>query len=156
MTRCCVIGSPISHSLSPVLHQAAYRELGLEWGYESFEVTEPELEPFLANLDDSWRGISLTMPLKRAAYRAVDQVVDDTAEYLEVINTIVFEGTTMIGYNTDVDGVVDALREHDIEFVGEMIVVGGGATAATALAAIRSMGGLKATVAVRDTSRVLF
>jgi shikimate dehydrogenase len=156
MTRCCVIGSPIAHSLSPVLHEAAYRELGLDWEYDAFEITEPELDPFLSNLDDSWRGISLTMPLKQAAYRLVDDVPDQYAENLGVVNTIVFDATARVGYNTDVSGVVAALRENGIEFVGEIVVVGAGATAASALAAVRNMGALKATIAVRDRARAQY
>jgi shikimate dehydrogenase len=155
MTRCCVVGSPIAHTLSPVLHEAAYRALGLDWEYDSFEITEPELRPFLANLDESWRGISLTMPLKREAYRVVDEVDDMYAEDLRVVNTIVFtdDERRLVGYNTDVDGVVRALRDHDIEFVGEILVVGGGATAMSALVSIRQLGGLKASVAVRDPAK---
>jgi shikimate dehydrogenase len=156
MTRCCVIGSPIAHSLSPVLHQAAYRELGLDWGYDAIEITEPELDPFLTNLDFRWRGVSVTMPLKRAAYRAVDEVPDDHAERLGVVNTIVFDDTKMLGYNTDVGGFVAALHENGIEFVGEILVVGAGATAASALAAVRNMGALKATIAVRDRARAQY
>ena len=158
MRRCCVIGSPIAHSLSPVLHEAAYRELGLDWEYDAFEITEPELDPFVSNLDQTWRGISLTMPLKQAAYRLVDEVADDYAENLRVVNTMVISDDLgpIVGYNTDVDGVVGALRDHGIEFVGEIVVVGGGATAASALAAVRNMGALKATVAVRDRTRAQY
>jgi shikimate dehydrogenase len=158
MRRCCVVGSPIAHSLSPVLHEAAYRELGLDWEYDAFEITEPELLPFMMNLDESWRGVSLTMPLKRVAYRVADQVDDDYAENLGVVNTLVIvDGKgTILGYNTDVDGFVAALRENGIEFVGEILVVGGGATAASALASIRQMGGLKATIAVRDRGRAQY
>ena len=68
-TRCGVAGSPIGHSLSPVLHRAAYAHLGLDWSYDRHEVAEHELEAFLDALDDSWRGLSLTMPLKHEALR---------------------------------------------------------------------------------------
>jgi shikimate dehydrogenase len=67
--RCAVLGSPIDHSLSPVLHRAAYAELKLPWTYEAIEVEERELPGFIAGRDRSWRGLSLTMPLKRAVAR---------------------------------------------------------------------------------------
>jgi shikimate dehydrogenase len=150
-----VLGSPISHSLSPVLHEAAYRELGLDWEYTAHDVTEAQLGPFLSKLDESWRGVSLTMPLKREAWRLVDAVADRWADELRVINTIVIDDhdRTMLGYNTDVDGFVGALGEHGIEVVEEMVVVGGGATAASAIAAIRQLGCLRASVAVRNPDR---
>ena len=71
--RCAVLGSPIAHSLSPVLHRAAYAELGLDWKYEAIEVKENGLEAFLDDLTDEWRGLSLTMPLKRVALDLVDE-----------------------------------------------------------------------------------
>src|SRR5919199_6153803 len=65
--RAAVLGSPIGHSLSPVLHRAAFAALGLEdWDYTALECDEAALPGLLADLDDSWRGLSLTMPLKRA------------------------------------------------------------------------------------------
>lgn len=70
-----VLGHPVAHSLSPVLHRAAYAALGLQdWRYEIHDVDEPELAGFLAGLDPSWAGLSLTMPLKQVALRSVDVV----------------------------------------------------------------------------------
>ena len=66
--RAAVLGSPIAHSLSPVLHRAAYAELGLGWIYEAIEVREEDLASFLDSRDESWVGLSLTMPLKRAVF----------------------------------------------------------------------------------------
>ena len=64
--RCAVIGSPIAHSLSPVLHRAAYKWLGLDWVYERHEVKADEVGPFVARLGNQWRGLSVTMPCKKA------------------------------------------------------------------------------------------
>ena len=76
VTRCAVLGSPIAHSLSPVLHRAAYAELGLDWTYDAVEVDEAGLPGFVAGLDASWRGLSLTMPLKRTVLPLLDEVTD--------------------------------------------------------------------------------
>jgi shikimate dehydrogenase len=158
--RCGVIGSPIAHSLSPVLHRAAYRHLDLDWEYDAYDVSERDLEAFIENaLIEHWRGLSVTMPLKRRARFLCDQV-DDLAERLEAVNTIVIDDKplrrTMFGYNTDVNGFIDAFGENGVDFIGEVLVVGGGATAAAALAAVRRMGGYRATIAVRDPRRAQF
>jgi shikimate dehydrogenase len=149
-----VLGSPIAHSLSPVLHRAAYRELGLDWTYDAHEVTEAGLSEFVDGLDESWRGLSLTMPLKRAAIDVCDEV-HAPAEDLQSVNTVVISGDERLrsGYNTDVVGFIEAFRDNGVEFVGSVLVLGGGATAASALAAARHLGAWRATVAVRDPAK---
>ena len=72
--RAAVLGSPIAHSLSPALHRAAYVHLGLNWQYGRYEVDEAGLPDFFRGLDESWRGLSLTMPLKQVAIACVDEV----------------------------------------------------------------------------------
>lgn len=87
--KCAVLGSPISHSLSPVLHRAAYRELGLtSWTYEAHEVPESGLGAFVAGLDEHWRGLSLTMPLKAVALEVATEV-DEVARRAGAANTLV-------------------------------------------------------------------
>lgn len=114
-SRAAVLGHPIGHSLSPVLHRAAYESLGLgDWSYEAVDVTEDTLESFLAGLDDSWKGLSLTMPLKQTVMGMLDHV-DPLAVVTGAVNTVVFQGAgasrTLVGANTDVYGLVAALRE---------------------------------------------
>ncbi|MET8768428.1 shikimate dehydrogenase [Streptomyces sp. NPDC004658] len=135
--RAAVLGSPIAHSLSPVLHRAAYDELGLtDWSYERFEVGEAELPGFLDGLGPEWAGLSLTMPLKRAVIPLLDEI-SDTAASVDAVNTLVFtEDGRRLGDNTDIPGMVAALREHGIEQVGSAAVLGAGATASSALAAL--------------------
>ncbi|GAT84738.1 shikimate dehydrogenase [Streptomyces sp. F-3] len=132
-----MLGSPIAHSLSPVLHRAAYEELGLtHWSYERFEVDEAGLPGFIEGLGPEWAGLSLTMPLKRAVIPLLDSI-SDTAASVEAVNTVVFtEDGRRIGDNTDVPGMVAALREHGIEQVDSAAVLGAGATASSALAAL--------------------
>ena len=135
--RAAVLGSPIAHSLSPVLHRAAYQELGLkDWSYDRFEVDEQALPGFLADLGPEWAGLSLTMPLKRAVIPLLDSV-SDTAASVEAVNTVVFtEDGRRVGDNTDIPGMVAALRERGIEEVDSAAILGAGATASSALAAL--------------------
>ncbi|MFB7333454.1 shikimate dehydrogenase [Streptomyces adustus] len=135
--RAAVLGSPIAHSLSPVLHRAAYDRLGLDgWTYDRFDVDEAALPGFFAELGPEWAGLSLTMPLKRAVIPLLDGI-SETAAAIETVNTVVFtEGGRRVGDNTDVPGMVAALRERGIEQVDTAAVLGAGATASSALAAL--------------------
>jgi shikimate dehydrogenase len=152
MTRCAVLGSPIRHSLSPVLHHAAYEVLGLDWTYEALEVTEDGLAVFLDGLDDTWRGLSLTMPLKRTVVSLVD-ALSDRAEQAQAANTVVLERGRRTGHNTDVGGISAALRERGVEGVSSAVVLGGGATAASAILGLADLGCREVTLLVRDPSR---
>src|ERR1700761_861579 len=89
LRRAAVLGSPVAHSLSPVLHRAAYAELGLtDWSYDRFETDEAALPGFLEGLGPEWAGLSLTMPLKRAVIPLLDEI-SDTAASVEAVNTVV-------------------------------------------------------------------
>ncbi|MFE1840937.1 shikimate dehydrogenase [Streptomyces sviceus] len=135
--RAAVLGKPIAHSLSPVLHRAAYEELGLTgWSYDRFELDEAALPAFVEQLGPEWAGLSLTMPLKRAVIPLLDGV-SDTAASVEAVNTVVFtEDGRRLGDNTDIPGMVAALRERGIEQVDSAAILGAGATASSALAAL--------------------
>ncbi|MET8951890.1 shikimate dehydrogenase [Streptomyces sp. NPDC004393] len=135
--RAAVLGSPIAHSLSPVLHRAAYDELGLtNWSYDRFEIDEAALPGFFADLGPEWAGLSLTMPLKRAVIPLLD-AISDTAAGVEAVNTVVFtEDGRRVGDNTDIPGMVAALRERGVEQVDSAAILGAGATASSALAAL--------------------
>ncbi|MFE3638326.1 shikimate dehydrogenase [Streptomyces sp. NPDC059168] len=135
--RAAVLGSPIAHSLSPVLHRAAYEALGLGgWSYDRFEIDEAALPGFLDGLGPEWAGLSLTMPLKRAVIPLVDEI-SETAASVDAVNTVVLtEDGRRLGDNTDIPGMVAALREHGIEQVESAAILGAGATASSALAAL--------------------
>ncbi|MGX1882121.1 shikimate dehydrogenase [Streptomyces sp. NPDC055287] len=152
--RAAVLGSPIAHSLSPVLHRAAYAELGLaHWSYDRFEVDEAGLPGFFAELDPSWAGLSLTMPLKRAVIPLLDEI-SDTAASVEAVNTVVLtEDGRRIGDNTDIPGMIAALHERGIEKVGSAAVLGAGATASSALAALSRLCTGAVTAYVRSSAR---
>lgn len=151
--RCAVLGSPVSHSLSPVLHRAAYRHLGLDWTYTAHEVAEDELKGFLAGLDRSWRGLSLTMPLKRVGLELATQV-SGLARAVGAVNTLLIEADgRLLGENTDVPGMVAAVGEHGGAGARRCCVWGGGATAAGALAAVSDLGSREVHLHARDPRR---
>jgi shikimate dehydrogenase len=156
--RAAVLGSPIAHSLSPVLHRAAYQRLGLtDWRYDAFEVDEQALPDFLGGLDpagDGWAGLSLTMPLKRAVMPLLDSV-GETALAVEAVNTVVFGADgARHGTNTDIPGLVAAFAERGIIKVAAAAVLGGGATGASTLAALASIVEGGVDVYVRSPSSV--
>ncbi|MEV0964851.1 shikimate dehydrogenase [Streptomyces sp. NPDC049910] len=152
--RAAVLGSPIAHSLSPVLHRAAYAALGLTgWSYDRFEVTEADLSGFLRGLDASWAGLSLTMPLKRAVIPLLDGI-SDTAAAVEAVNTVVIgDDGRRTGDNTDIPGMVGALHERGVAEVDHAAVLGAGATASSALAALGRICTGPVTAYVRSRAR---
>lgn len=151
--KAAVLGSPIAHSLSPVLHRAAYRALGLtDWSYEAIECDEARLPGLLAGCGPGWAGLSLTMPLKRAVLPLLDET-DPLAVATGGANTVVFGGGRRLGYNTDVPGLVAALHEAGVKRAGPVVILGAGATACSALAALRELGAGQVTAAVRDPAR---
>ena len=150
--RAAVLGKPVGHSLSPLLHRAAYAALGLDWTYDAVEVDADGLAAFLSGLDDDWRGLSLTMPLKRAAIPLCSDL-DEVARVTHAANTLTFRGGGVQGANTDVPGMVDALAGAGTTSVERAAVLGGGATAAAAVAALARICTGPAEVFVRTPER---
>jgi shikimate dehydrogenase len=154
--RAAVLGSPISHSLSPALHTAAYAALGLTWWrYEAIECDEAGLSALVDRCGPDWAGLSLTMPLKRTVLPLLDRV-EPLATQVGCANTVVFAAAQRLGYNTDVAGIVAALAEHGVgeqKPIGPALIIGGGATACAALAALRELGENSITAAVRNADR---
>lgn len=168
-TRLAVLGSPIAHSLSPMLHAAAYGVLGLDWRYEAIDVRGPALREFVETRDADWRGLSLTMPLKRDVLELLTDA-DQLTELTGGANTVVFDrderaidvvpetehsadsGVRLHGFNTDVAGIVAAFADVGVTRLGSVQVLGGGATAASVLVAARALGAETATVSARTAS----
>jgi shikimate dehydrogenase len=146
--RAAVLGSPIAHSLSPLLHRAAYAELGLPWTYDAHEVDEDALPGFVAGLGPEWAGLSLTMPLKRAVLPLLDWT-SSAARAVGAVNTVVLARGRRLGANTDVPGMVAALDERALPRIATATVLGGGATAASALAALRRLSVRTPAIVVR-------
>jgi shikimate dehydrogenase len=148
--RAAVLGSPIAHSLSPVLHSSAYQALGLDgWSYRAIECDEERLPGLLGSCGRDWAGLSLTMPLKRTVLPLLDQAEPLVTE-VGGANTVVFADGARHGYNTDVAGMIMALTEACAAVAAPALILGGGATACAALAALRGLGADGATAAVRD------
>lgn len=144
----------MAHSLSPVLHNAAYAALGLHgWYYDRHDCGEDELAGFVAGLGPEWVGLSLTMPLKRVALEVADEVTP-LAAAVGAANTLLFDSRRRVRVdNTDVAGIVQALREAGVDHVGHAVVLGAGGTAQAALAALRELGVRAPDVLVRDPAR---
>lgn len=147
--RAAVLGHPIAHSLSPVLHRAAYAALGLDWRYDAIDVTADGLPAFVAGLDASWAGLSLTMPLKAAVLPLLDEAAPLVAR-VGGANTVVFSDGRRVGHNTDVFGVGQAVRSAtpDLRF-STVGIVGAGSTASAALVAASDL----ATAEIRVSAR---
>lgn len=150
--RCAVLGRPIAHSLSPTLHRTAYEVLGLDWQYDAIEVGSEDLLAFLGGLGSEWRGLSLTMPLKRTVFPLLDEV-SERATMAQAANTVVLEDGHLVGDNTDIPGAVAAIRERYDGPLENAVVLGGGATAASVLLALADLGCRRASLVVRSPER---
>ncbi len=154
-----VLGSPIAHSQSPALHRAAYRELGLDWSYEAIDVTTDSLGEFLRTRGPEWRGLSLTMPLKNAVLHYADSV-DGIARLTRAANTVLFRhdtnGRSTNLFNTDVWGIQQAFERSGVLRLDSVVIVGGGATAASAAVAATRLGAREVTIAARTPAKAAF
>lgn len=155
--RAAIVGSPVAHSLSPVVHSAAYAALGLRgWSYERIECSADGLSTMVDGLDGRWCGLSVTMPGKRAAL-ALAAECTPRAVAVGAANTLVpLPGDGWRADCTDVDGVLGALTAAG-GFRGadgaHGVVLGAGGTAAATLAAFAVLGVASATLVVREPSR---
>lgn len=168
MSRAAVLGSPIGHSLSPALHRAAYAALGLDdWSYEAIDVPAGGLAEFIAGLDESWAGLSLTMPLKTEALALPSTMVSASDEIVQLTgsaNTVLLSpapggGPVRSLANTDVAGIVRAIQRSgglpapDADGGLSAAILGAGATARSAVAAVAQLGARRLRVLARRPER---
>lgn len=139
MPYAAVIGDPIDHSLSPLLHRAAYATAGIAWDYRKIRVAAEDLDAFIEAWDGDCRGLSVTMPHKHAVMAHLDHV-DGLAKATGAVNTIVKQGGLLVGFNTDVYGIVEAVRRSGRQSCERCVIVGAGSTASSALAAACELG----------------
>lgn len=157
MRRAGVVGSPVAHSLSPVLHRAAYQALGLtDWRYDRHEVPAGALAAHVAGLASEWVGLSVTMPGKEEALALATDASPD-AVLSGAANTLVPRDGGWYADNTDIAGLATAVElELDRTAAGpvrQALVLGGGATARSAVLALRRLGAREITLVVRDRVR---
>lgn len=145
-----VIGSPISQSKSPIIHRAGHRVLGLDWTYSAVEISEGRLLQFIETLDDTWQGLSVTMPLKVEATR-IARELDPLAEVTGVTNTLLRTREGWKGFNTDVFGIQSALTQAFASAAPRVVILGSGATATSAaFAAFQSNPNARVTLIARN------
>jgi shikimate dehydrogenase len=150
--RCAVLGDPVGHSLSPALHRAGYAAVGLGWEYRLHRVPAGGLAAFVGGLGPEWRGLSLTMPLKREALDLADRVAP-SATLAGAANTLVLVDGEVHADNTDVPGAAAAVRERYDGPLTEATVLGGGATAASVSLALAGLGVSRIRLLVRSPGR---
>lgn len=151
-TRAAVIGSPVSHSLSPAIHSASFAALGIDWMYEAVEVTHDSLGTFMASVrGGGFGGLSVTMPLKEAVIAHLDSL-DDDARTLNAVNCVSVGNGELRGHNTDGDGCCDAIEsEGSVGLVGQRtVLLGAGGTARSVALALARRG---ADIVVVNRSR---
>ncbi|MDH5624395.1 MAG: shikimate dehydrogenase [Candidatus Bathyarchaeota archaeon] len=134
-TRVCgIIGDPVEHSLSPVMHNAAFEELNLDFVYVAFRVRREELgEAIIGARSLNLHGLNVTMPHKNAAMKYLDEI-DSTARSIGAVNTILNKEGRLIGYNTDGIGALKALKENGITPKGKKLLLLGAGGAGKAIA----------------------
>lgn len=153
--RAAVLGSPIEHSKSPVLHRAAYRALGLdEWTYDRIECTAEQLPGLVDGFGPDWVGVSVTMPGKVAALTYASERTE-RAVLAGSANTLLRTTSGWRADCTDVDGVVGALRDAGIDDLtgAAVTVVGAGGTSRPAIVALATLGAASVTVVARSADR---
>ena len=130
---CGVIGDPIEHTMSPVMHNAAFNKLGLDYLYIPFRVRKEELAQAVAGVRAlNITGLNVTLPHKVAIIPMLDRL-DPLAEKIGAVNTIVNHDGVLRGYNTDAEGFLQALLEHEVEPRGKNVVVLGAGGASRAI-----------------------
>jgi shikimate dehydrogenase len=153
--RAAVIGSPIRHSLSPVIQNAAFQAAGIDGWFEAIEVLADSVEPFFRSIRrDPWLGINVTIPHKEAAFRLVDSRSVD-AERAGAVNTVVRRGSALEGHNTDITGFLRALTD-DAGFDpagARVVVLGAGGAARACVVALAQAGAADIVVVNRDPER---
>jgi shikimate dehydrogenase len=150
-----LLGNPVGHSLSPPMHEAGYRELGLDARYVTFEPAKEDFDDAVAGARAlGVRGLNVTIPFKRDALAHPDIEADSLAERIGAVNTIDFGGEQVTGHNTDAAGVTRAFEHHDVDLAGEGVVVGAGGAGRAAAFALADAG-VDVTIANRTESKAI-
>ncbi|MGY3751024.1 shikimate dehydrogenase [Vagococcus acidifermentans] len=139
-----VIATPIKHSLSPLIHNTAFQELGIDAVYLAFDVEPARFEHVFDSIRDlNMLGVNLSMPYKEPAYRLADEL-SEAARLIGAVNTIVNQNGRLTGYNTDGEGFVNSLKEARINVTGKRVTVLGAGGAAKAIISQLALTGVEA------------
>lgn len=134
MLNLAVIGDPIAHSKSPVIHSYVMEELNIPYTYSSFQVKKGELSDFLKLArEKEIHGFNITMPHKADIIPFLDEI-DEEARRYQAVNTVQIANGKLYGYNTDADGYTAALRDTGVTFEGRHVVILGAGGVVTTLA----------------------
>ena len=153
--KVAVIGSPVKHSLSPAMHNAAYKYLGIDWEYVTYEIDSKEISDVVNKIrslfnDDNFSGLNITMPHKEAAFNASDKA-HGAAQRLGTVNTMIVDETGMLhGYSTDGDGFIYGLKSNNVKIQGCKFLVIGAGSAAKAICDSLYMQGAHVFVTARN------
>lgn len=150
----CVLGSPCSHSISPMMHNASFEALGLDYCYLAFEVDENTLPDVVTGLRAmNARGFNLTMPNKNLMASLCDEL-SPAARFIGAVNTVVNENGTLIGHNTDGVGYMQSVIDAGFDIIGKKMTLLGAGGAATAIMVQAALDGVaEIAVFLRKTSR---
>lgn len=151
--KLAVIGSPIAHSRSPLIHRAAYEALQLDWSYDRFDVTEAGFEQFMNHLSDDFLGLSVTMPLKRLAH-ALAQERDIFARETGVANTLLRTEQGWAAFNTDVRGAAAVIESMHLGSSSRALILGAGATAQSMVTVLAHLGFSRLDVLARRAEQL--
>ena len=154
MKHAGVAGYPIEHSLSPIIHEAGYKALNLDWKYEKYSLKVDELSDFISKRDKDFIGLSLTMPLKEKAVEIADSVTE-MAKLVNSANTIIFKDNKVFSGNTDIYGIIQALKTNKKLDLSSPCIIGSGATARSALLALKNMGVKQVMLCARNENKIL-
>lgn len=139
---CGIIGNPLKHTLSPIMHNTAFSELKLDYVYLAFEIFEEELSNTLNFLKEKGvRGLSVTHPFKIKVMEYLDEV-DEKAMEIGAVNTIVNEDSKLIGYNTDSPAAIEAIKRNniDLDHAMDILILGAGGAARSIALPLAKMG----------------
>ncbi|MBE5912713.1 MAG: shikimate dehydrogenase [Pseudobutyrivibrio ruminis] len=139
----CLLGSPVSHSISPAMHNTAFDALGLDFSYMAFDVSKEDLPTAVEGLKKiNCCNFNLTMPLKTAIIPLLDEI-DEAAELAQSVNTCVCQDGKLVGYTTDGIGFLQSMKDCGIKYSGTTITILGAGGAATSIITQAAMEGVE-------------
>lgn len=151
----CLLGSPCAHSVSPMMHNASFEALGLDYRYLAFDVNEETLPTAVAGLKVlGARGFNLTMPVKNLMVSLCDEL-STAARIIGAVNTVVNEDGRLIGHNTDGIGYMQSVKDAGYDIIGKKMTLLGAGGAATAILVQAALDGLKEISVFSETHQPL-